>query len=742
MSLTIKAKLYILGGLVALAMVFTGLFQLYSTHEVSSANHVLYKVTEIERDMLMLRRNEKDFLARKDLKYAGQFDKNMGALQIKVDQLAGQLGDLGLDITQADMLHSDLSEYQTHFLHVLGIQKKIGLNPKDGLYGALRNAVHSAEESIKALEDDRLLADMLMLRRREKDFMLRNDLKYLGKFDKDIGIFSQHLAASNIPITAKQAITHHMDKYQADFYALVQARKELGLTPKDGHMGEMRGAIHKTEEQLAKLVKEVNTAIKARTQMLTNIAIAISILIILLTLGTIFLIQQSISRRAKTLADLIKQAETNRDLSVRINLQGQDELASMGRSFNQMMKTFEDVVSQVTGAASKVISTSDDLSNTTEQTCQSVTNQQSMTEQVATAMTEMAATVQEVAKHSAEAAEASQIADEEAAKGRSVVNQTITGIQQLAQEVERTASALSELEKESENIGTVLTVIQGIAEQTNLLALNAAIEAARAGDSGRGFAVVADEVRSLAQRSHESTQEIQAIIDRLQSGAQAAVKAMDLGRSQAQVRVEEAEAAGVSLDAIANAVTSISDMNIQIASAVEEQSVVAEEISATVVNIAGISSEAVDASHKTTETGSDLAGLAMQLQQTVGQFQLASGGAELDLSKAKTAHRAWKTRLRAFLDGKEALSIEQAVSHKHCILGEWYYSEGLQKYGHINEMKEMEEPHAELHHMIREIISLKEQGNFRDAEAIYTQVPALSEKIIYLLDEVERKASQ
>jgi len=742
MSLTIKAKLYLLGGLVALAMVFMGLFQLYSTHEVSNANQVLQKATEIERDLLMLRRNEKDFLTRKDLKYAGQFDNHMSALQTKVDQLTNQLGDLGLDMAQADMLSTDLSEYQTHFLHVLRIQKKIGLNPKDSLYGALRKAVHSAEESIKVLEDDRLLADMLMLRRREKDFMLRNDLKYLGKFDKDIGIFSQHLAASNIPASTRQAITQHMNQYKTDFHALVQASKELGLTPKDGHMGEMRGTVHKTEAQLTQLVEAVNTAIEARTQMLINISIAISILIILLTLGTIFLIQQSISRRAKTLADFMEQAQTNKNLSLRANLQGQDELTSMGNSFNQMMEVFEDVVRQVTEAASKVIHTSDDLSITTENTCQSVTHQQSMTEQVATAMTEMAATVQEVAKHSAEAAKVSQVADEEAAKGRGVVNQTITGIQQLAQEVENTASALSELEKESDNIGTVLTVIQGIAEQTNLLALNAAIEAARAGESGRGFAVVADEVRSLAQRSHEATQEIQTIIDRLQSGAQVAVKAMNQGRSQAQVRVEEAEAAGVSLDAITNAVTAISDMNIQIASAVEEQSVVAEEISATVVNIAGISNEAVDASHKTTETGSDLAGLAMQLQQTVGQFQLASGGAALDLSKAKMAHRAWTTRLRAFLDGKEALSIEQAVSHEHCILGEWYYSEGLQKYGHIHEMKEMEKPHTELHHMIKEIINLKEQGNFQGAEAIYIQIPALSEEIIRLLDAVERKASQ
>jgi len=623
MSLSIKTKLYLLGGLVAVAMVFMALFQQYAIHKVDDTNRVRLKVTEIERSMLTLRRNEKDFLARTDLKYATKHQKNFAALQKEVDRLTEMLRDIGQDTVGAEELRADLAEYNVHFQDVLKYQKEMGLNPKDGRYGALREAVHNAEKAIKALQDNQLLADMLMLRRREKDFMLRGNLKYVDKFNKDMELFSLHLAASNIATDGKQTITQYMDKYKRDFHALVSANKERGLGTKDGQMGKMRTAVHKTEEVLAKLVEKVDSAIKAREQTLTNTASGVSALIILLTLGGIFLMQQSLSRRIKALADVMKQAQASKDLSLRAKLQGQDELSSMGMSFNQMMEGFEDVVGQVTEAAAQVINASNDLSNTTERTTQSVTYQQSTTEQVATAINEMATTVQEMAKHSSEAARVSQIANEEAAKGRTVVNQTVTGIQQLAQEVDDTASALSKLEKESENIGAVLTVIQGIAEQTNLLALNAAIEAARAGESGRGFAVVADEVRSLAQRSKESTQEIHAIIDRLQSGAQAAVKAMEIGRSQAQTRVEEAQAAGISLDAIADAVTAINDMNIQIASAVEEQSVVAEEISTNVVNIAQIASETVDASLSSTETGRNLAGLAVQLQQAVGQFRLA-----------------------------------------------------------------------------------------------------------------------
>ncbi|MFC1684510.1 methyl-accepting chemotaxis protein [Pseudomonadota bacterium] len=738
--MSIKVKLYLSGGLVALVMIFMTLFQMYSMDEIGNAERVHLKVTEIERGMLMLRRNEKDFLARLDLKYADKFQKNFQALHTEVDQLAGMLGNMGLDLAIAEGLRADLAEYGAQFNKVLQSQQKMGLNPKDGLYGGLRAAVHKAEESIKTLQEERLMADMLMLRRREKDFMLRGDLKYIDKFDKDLGVFLQHLVASDISSSDQQAISGHMDQYKKDFHALVNANKERGLGPKDGHMGDMRKAVHKTEEVLAKLAERVRTAIEVHKQTLTNAAIGISLAIILLTLAGVALVQQSLIRRIKGLADIMKQAQANKDLGVRATLKGHDELSSMGESFNQMMEGFEAVVGQVTGASTRVISASDELSATTERTTQSVSHQQAMTAQVATAMNEMAATVQEVARHSSEAAVVSRTADEEAVKGRAVVNQTVAGIQQLAQEVNNTANAINALEKESENIGTVLSVIQGIAEQTNLLALNAAIEAARAGESGRGFAVVADEVRSLAQRSQDATQEIQTIIERLQSGARAAVSAMEVGRSRAQAQVEETEAAGASLDAITEAVARINDMNIQIASAVEEQSVVAEEISANVVNIAQISNEAVDAAHNTTETSSDLVGLAMQLQQAVDQFQVGSGGSALDLSKAKAAHQAWKTRLRAFLDGKEALSMEQAVSHEHCVLGEWYYSEGLQKFGHIPEMKEMEDPHAELHRMIKEIIRLKEVGDLKSAEALYANVPALSGEIIRLLEAVERKA--
>jgi methyl-accepting chemotaxis protein len=464
---------------------------------------------------------------------------------------------------------------------------------------------------------------MLMLRRREKDFMLRLDLKYVDELDNDAAVLLQHIDNSTaLSSDLKQLIETKLQSYTTAFHELVEAEKKKGLTPKDGHMGMMRQSVHQTEEIINEANQALSVEVTAKSQQLSMISLTISIAIIILTLGISILLGRNISLPINSLARLMLQARDNKDLSLRFPVNGKDEIALMGKSFNEMVSAFQSTIEKVLHSSSSVSSAAAELSVITEQTTNGVMRQHSESDQVATAMNEMAATAQEVARHASEAANASKIADEESAKGRSIVGEAVNGIKTLAQEVGNTSTAIHTLEKESENIGSVLTVIQGIAEQTNLLALNAAIEAARAGESGRGFAVVADEVRQLAQRSQDATKEIQTIIERLQSGAHKAVKAMEVGQNQANISVEQAEAAGLSLDAITRAVTAINDMNLQIANAAEEQTAVAEEISRNVVNISQISNETADTAHQTTTTSINLANLATELQSLIGQFRL------------------------------------------------------------------------------------------------------------------------
>jgi methyl-accepting chemotaxis protein len=339
--------------------------------------------------------------------------------------------------------------------------------------------------------------------------------------------------------------------------------------------------------------------------------------------GVIWFISRNINTRVTSLHKLMRDVSASKDLSLRASPDGADELADIAESYNEMAAEFERTIEQIVTSSTQVSQAASELATLTMRSGDGATQQQNESRSLATAINEMSATVQSVAHSASDAATASETADQAAAQGRSVVNQAVAGIQELARQVENTSDAIRELEHESENIGTVLSVIQGIAEQTNLLALNAAIEAARAGEQGRGFAVVADEVRTLAQRSQESTEEIRAIIERLQSGAKGAVTAMANGHEQSQTTVAQAQQAGEELDAIAGAVTEINGMNMQIASAAQEQSAVAEEINRNIINIADVTDQATNDIAAISQTSRDLASLAENLNRTIAEFKVS-----------------------------------------------------------------------------------------------------------------------
>lgn len=326
-----------------------------------------------------------------------------------------------------------------------------------------------------------------------------------------------------------------------------------------------------------------------------------------------------IKRAATAMHDI---AEGEGDLTQRLEIKGKDEVAELSSGFNTFMSRVQELVGQVAGSTSQLASAAEEMSLIVDQTKQGIQQQSNETEQVATAMNEMVATVQEVASHADSAAQMAQQADSQAVTGKNVVARTVQSIEQLAAEVNKASDVIHGLERDSEAIGAVLDVIQGIAEQTNLLALNAAIEAARAGEQGRGFAVVADEVRSLASRTQSSTQEIQAMIERLQVGARDAVAVMKNGTSQAEDSVHQAAEAGSSLEEITNAVANISQMNTQIADASRQQGTVAEEINHNISNITQVAEASANSTEDMARSSLALAELASSLQNMVSRFKI------------------------------------------------------------------------------------------------------------------------
>ncbi|KNX76153.1 chemotaxis protein [Pseudomonas sp. 250J] len=352
----------------------------------------------------------------------------------------------------------------------------------------------------------------------------------------------------------------------------------------------------------------------------TLLAGATALALVLGVLAAFAITRQIIVPLRQTLAAAERVA--GGDLRQDLKADRRDELGQLQASMQRMTQGLRELIGGIGDGVTQIASAAEELSAVTEQTSAGVNNQKVETDQVATAMNEMAATVQEVARNAEQASEAALMADQQAREGDKVVGEAISQIERLAGEVVNSSEAMSQLKAESDKIGSVLDVIKSVAQQTNLLALNAAIEAARAGEAGRGFAVVADEVRSLAQRTQQSTEEIEELIASLQNGTERVASVMDSSRALTDSSVELTRRAGDSLGTITRTVSSIQSMNQQIATAAEQQSAVAEEINRSVMNVRDISDQTSAASEETASSSVELARLGTHLQGLVGRFRL------------------------------------------------------------------------------------------------------------------------
>jgi len=336
-----------------------------------------------------------------------------------------------------------------------------------------------------------------------------------------------------------------------------------------------------------------------------------------------FLFLHMIRRRLADLAERFREVATgDGDLQRRIDVKGSDGIDVLGRIFNTFIEKLQGIMSQVVNDSSNLVGVATHLNTISASSSDSALQQQAQIEQVATAMNEMSATATEVASNARLAADSAKNAETDVNTGMEIVGQTVSSINSLASEVERANDVIRTLQSDSEQIGSVLDVIRGIAEQTNLLALNAAIEAARAGEQGRGFAVVADEVRTLASRTQESTEEIQKMIERLQSGANNAVEVMEESHIQARNSVDQASKTGEALQKITSAVNTINQMNLQISNAAEQQTSVAHEIDVNLNQINKASHESVSHAGEASQESENLSQLAAHLQELMQQFKV------------------------------------------------------------------------------------------------------------------------
>ncbi|KTS97845.1 chemotaxis protein [Pseudomonas parafulva] len=628
-NVSVTRKLALGFGLVLLLTLIITLTGWHGMNSITARGDKLGNISIIQQYAQELRIARQHYERQRDEASIGEMEKALGTLDRQVQLMLGQI-DEPADHQRLEQQRDAVAAYQQAFAQL----KQSNLR-REASRGVLGDSADKAVELVGRVQQRLLQAGDIT---QYQYAVIVNSLLQQARFQVRGYTYSGN---ADYQQTALKAIDQALEELRG-LPAKLPAEFAAGLTDASTAMGGYRDAVMQfgeaqsasaqalqqmadqgvtlmqTSQAMTSSQTQVRDTAAARAKALLGLATGLAVLLGLLAAWVIT--RQIIL----PLREALRGAErvASGDLTLHEPSRRRDELGQLQASMQRMTQGLRDLIGGIGDGVTQIASAAEELSAVTEQTSAGVTNQKVETDQVATAMNQMTATVHDVARNAEQASEAAVMADQQAREGDRVVSEAVAQIERLASEVANSSEAMSQLKGESDKIGSVLDVIKSVAQQTNLLALNAAIEAARAGEAGRGFAVVADEVRSLAQRTQQSTEEIEELIAGLQSGTQRAASVMDSSRQLTDSTVELTRRAGSSLENITRTVSSIQAMNQQIATAAEEQTAVAEEINRSVINVRDISDQTSAASEQTASSSVELARLGTHLQGLVGRFKL------------------------------------------------------------------------------------------------------------------------
>ncbi|WP_246261330.1 methyl-accepting chemotaxis protein [Alteromonas ponticola] len=621
-DLTIRQKLLLNAVITALGLIILVAALMRDTRSQAATAEALTELKAIEAGILLLRRNEKDFLARLDLKYQEKLNANYQQLRLDIADLKTQLNDKQIDTVPVENLQQHLSSYHAAFNQLVSLQQQIGLNPKDGLYGGLRASVHTVEEVLSNYDDSALLVGMLQLRRNEKDFMLRLDLKYLDQFNQNVESFISQVRDANYSPQVEADLIATISNYQSQFRTLVEMQQALGLSADQGKLGEMRKAVHQTEESLATLENSAQANLTASEEQAIFLTLLAVLIIIAIVLISNWYIARAIIKPLTQINNRVQEIRQNNDLTLRTDVKGRSELAGLSSFMDALLSQFQSILKEVNKAIQSIEQTIGNLAENITSTSQGMQEQERESEMVATAAHEMEASISDVSHNTHAMAQRAETTRTDTIVRKKEIDSSVGEISTLSQRLDGVGKVVNQLDADSQTIGSVLDVIRGIAEQTNLLALNAAIEAARAGEQGRGFAVVADEVRNLAMRTQESTQEIETIISTLQDRTKNIVAEMKLCQEQGAKSAEKVAAASSALTIMTDDIATIVEMTVQVAEAISQQTQVTSDVNRNVIKIRDISAQVSSKAEKNARESDSLKHQILGLGQTIAQFKV------------------------------------------------------------------------------------------------------------------------